>query len=205
VENCISFFNDPRMGGVIGKQEVWNEKESVWTQCKAAERRAAFAQYKPFSVWMYQRKALEQTGGFDEKLGFGEDVDLGKRLVNAGYKLAFAEKAVWRHREPKTLMALLKRQWRFGLHMKAFYQKNGWPKIMIGDLLFFLSLPAGLVAEQAWVYSVLFLGAKIFLHAKTFAFSNPFLWPFLAVFLVSASLAFKLGRLAGGVQYYLGN
>ena len=39
----------------------------------------------------YRRKAIEDAGGFDERLDIGEDIDLNLRINNLGYKLFFAK------------------------------------------------------------------------------------------------------------------
>jgi GT2 family glycosyltransferase len=39
----------------------------------------------------YRRKAIEEAGGFDERLDIGEDIDLNLRINNLGYKLFFAK------------------------------------------------------------------------------------------------------------------
>lgn len=38
---------------------------------------------------VYDRKAFDKVGGFDNKLGYGEDLDISKRLINAGYDLGY--------------------------------------------------------------------------------------------------------------------
>ncbi len=195
LEECVRAFSDEKVGGVIGRQEVWNSIDSTWTKCKQAERKAAFRHYKPFSAWMYLRSVLIEVGGFDENLDFGEDVDLANRVKKKGYKLAFASKAVWKHREPTSLLALCKRQWRFGFGMKPFYEKNGWSKMIFFDFLFFLSLVVGFVFPVAWIFSIFFLAAKVLLSSRIFQHASPTLWPALIVFVIIPSLCFKAGRL----------
>jgi len=189
-----------KIGGVIGKQEVWNADESAWAKCKAAERESAFSDYRPFTGWMYPRELLLELGGFDKSLDFGEDVDLARRFKAKGFGFALAKKAVWKHREPASLSALCARQWRFGLGIKPFYKKNGWPRMIFFDIAFFLSLIAGFFLSWAWFYSAGFLLGKIFLARRVFSFASPALWPALTVFVLVPSLFFKLGRIIGLVK-----
>lgn len=58
------------------------------------------------------------VGGFDERFpptGFGEDVDLGLRLVDAGAVTAFSEEALVYHRVlPMGVVEFFRRRWRWG-------------------------------------------------------------------------------------------
>lgn len=61
---------------------------------------------------------FHEVGGFDERFpphGFGEDVDLGLRMVEAGAATAFSEGGVVHHRViPMTVGGFLARRWRWG-------------------------------------------------------------------------------------------
>lgn len=45
--------------------------------------------YVPSAAWVARRDALEDVGGFDESLRFGEDVDLVWRLLDRGWHVRF--------------------------------------------------------------------------------------------------------------------
>lgn len=53
--------------------------------------------YVPTACLAVRRSALEDTGGFDEQLRFGEDVDLVWRLDSAGWSVRFEPGAVVAH------------------------------------------------------------------------------------------------------------
>lgn len=53
--------------------------------------------YAPTACLAVRRSALEETGGFDERLRFGEDVDLVWRLDSAGWLVLFEPGAVVTH------------------------------------------------------------------------------------------------------------
>ncbi len=56
-------------------------------------------------------KALEKCGFFDPEFEYGhEELDLSYRLINAGYKIAYAADVVVEHERPKNLSAELHRR-----------------------------------------------------------------------------------------------
>jgi GT2 family glycosyltransferase len=77
-----------------------------------------------------RREALERVGSFDERLGAGskfpnaEDNDLGYRLLEAGYEIAFVPKAVLYHRGARHGRDLAALDWAYGKGQGAFYAKH---------------------------------------------------------------------------------
>lgn len=80
------------------------------------------------------RTAFEAVGGFDERLGPGtffraaEDNDLGFRLLEAGYRIAFTPDSVVYHRAWRPLRDYVPMHWSYGLGQGAFYAKHWHPK-----------------------------------------------------------------------------
>lgn len=76
------------------------------------------------------RAALEEIGGFDERLGPGtpfpgaEDADLGFRLLEAGYEIHYVPEALLYHRAWRTEDEYLPLRWRYGVAQGAFYAKH---------------------------------------------------------------------------------
>lgn len=64
--------------------------------------------YVPAAVLLVRRDALDEAGGFDRSLRFGEDVDLVWRLDEAGWRCRYEPGAVVEHRVRPTL----RRWWR---------------------------------------------------------------------------------------------
>ncbi|MGE5224348.1 MAG: glycosyltransferase family 2 protein [Omnitrophica WOR_2 bacterium] len=75
------------------------------------------------------RQAVQDVGGFDERLGPGssfpgsEDSDFGYRLLEAGYRILYAPQAVVNHRPWRTGENYLPLRWNYGLGRGAFYAK----------------------------------------------------------------------------------
>lgn len=81
--------------------------------------------FKPVTAWVYRKKVLESVGGFDERLEYAEDVDIGTRVKKKGYKILFEPRLVQYHLgEPKTFKEVIKRSWKFGQNMKPYYKKH---------------------------------------------------------------------------------
>lgn len=193
---CLKHFNDPKIGGVIGKQEVWNKNDSIWTKCKAAERESNFINYKPFSAWVYRTKLVKKVNGFDETLDFGEDVDLAKRIQALGYSLKYEPAAIWKHFEPTNFLRTLKRQWVFGLGVVPFYRKNDFPfRNILLDSLFFLTILAGLLFNYFLILSFLYIAAKLAISRKAFYFIQKKHFLHLGIFLIIPALVFKFARI----------
>ena len=84
-----------------------------------------YRNYKPFSAWAFKKDVLMKLKGFDENLTAAEDVDLGDRLLENGYKIVFVKDAVQYHKgEPKTFIDATKRAWWFGKYMPAYYREH---------------------------------------------------------------------------------
>ncbi len=73
--------------------------------------------YVPAAALVARRTALVELGGFDERLRFGEDVDLVWRAEGAGWRVRYCPQAEVLHR-PRASLAQLARQ-RFGYGSSA--------------------------------------------------------------------------------------
>ncbi|MBF6096422.1 glycosyltransferase family 2 protein, partial [Nocardia cyriacigeorgica] len=58
--------------------------------------------------------ALAELGGFDERLRFGEDVDVVWRLTDAGHLVRYHPAAVVTHRPRATLGSWLRQRYDYG-------------------------------------------------------------------------------------------
>lgn len=70
------------------------------------------------------REAVLAAGGFDEAIGYGEDVDFGYRLKGVGLEFVFAPDAVGRARNTKTVRELLQDSFREGRGSLRMYRKH---------------------------------------------------------------------------------
>ncbi|MGW6331791.1 mycofactocin biosynthesis glycosyltransferase MftF [Nocardia rhamnosiphila] len=70
--------------------------------------------YVPSAALVVRRSALRAVGGFDERLRFGEDVDLVWRLADAGFLVRYHPDAVVRHRPRRALRSWLTQRFDYG-------------------------------------------------------------------------------------------
>ena len=76
------------------------------------------------------RSAFDAVGGFDERLGPGarypaaDDNDLGLRLLEAGYRIAYAPGAIVEHRAWRPPSFYPVGRWRYGRGKGGFYGKH---------------------------------------------------------------------------------
>jgi glycosyltransferase involved in cell wall biosynthesis len=89
--------------------------------------------------WASRRGVLLETGGFDESLFQGEDVDLAYRVLQAGYRLAYRAGAVIRHHNRPDLKGLFREGFRDGFYSvivlrkhQAFVARYGHRRVSIG-------------------------------------------------------------------------
>lgn len=78
--------------------------------------------YVPAAALVVRRAAL--GGGFDERLRFGEDVDLCWRLHAADWSVRYEPRALVRHREPAGWAALLARRFAYGSSAAPLSQRH---------------------------------------------------------------------------------
>jgi len=65
----------------------------------------------PYAIsmnWASPKRVLDEVGRFDEAFLRGQDVDLTYRIMRAGHRLAYVDRAVVYHRNRATLVALLR-------------------------------------------------------------------------------------------------
>ena len=83
----------------------------------------------PINMAMY-RSAVEEVGGFDERLGPGtpfpgaEDNDLGFRLLESGYRIIYVPEAVIWHRAWRNSSDYFALRWSYAVAQGGFYAKN---------------------------------------------------------------------------------
>lgn len=147
---------------VIDKRAVYAPKTFI-AKMNDAVFDMRFKNYKPFSIWAIRKDLFERVGGFNEKLEAFEDVELGDRLIEKGYKIYFAKNAVQYHKgEPKTLKEALKRSWWFGVRAKEYYkvQPRKKPKlkfVLFTGLTLLIPLPSILFLTLSSIYTVLLI------------------------------------------------
>jgi GT2 family glycosyltransferase len=105
-------------GGAIRARPGANEVER-FGEVLHDHRRAIEVFRPPYAItmnWASRREVLEAVGGFDERFVRCQDVDLSYRVVQAGYRLAFAPGALVYHHNESTLGGLFREGFVHGFH-----------------------------------------------------------------------------------------
>lgn len=147
LEVAISLLQNSNVGAVGGPYDVpenanviersWNIRSSATLHVEVEELAT--------SSFVTKRATFEAVGGFDPKLGAGEDTEICLKIREHVGKLLLVGKCkVIHYGYPKTLTQFIKREYWHGLWDAR--RTRGWSKILILAYLFALSLPIALIA-----------------------------------------------------------
>jgi GT2 family glycosyltransferase len=98
-----------------------------------------------------ERSVYESVGGFDERLGPGtvfpgaEDVDLGFRVLEAGYRILYEPDAVVYHRAWRAPESYLSIRWDYGMALGGYFGKH----LSVRDRWILRNL-AGVLRYRTW-------------------------------------------------------
>jgi mycofactocin system glycosyltransferase len=81
--------------------------------------------YVPSTVLLVRRKDFEEVGGFDERLRYGEDVDLVWRLVLSGRDVRYVADVTVEHAEPTTWLRWWRRRHHYGSSAAELAARHG--------------------------------------------------------------------------------
>ncbi|MGH7482483.1 MAG: glycosyltransferase family 2 protein [Longimicrobiales bacterium] len=120
---AAAHFADPRVGAVAGNVKVVN-RHTVWTRLQALEyiqglnlaRRAQgfmrVVNIIPGPIGMFRLDALVAVGGYDTDT-FAEDADLTLKLLVAGWRVAYEDRAIAWTEAPESLLDLISQRYRW--------------------------------------------------------------------------------------------
>ena len=138
VRQLVSGFMDDSIGAVTGSYGIANA-DHLLPRLIHEEIKHRHTGYRDFVKFFgsynvaIRRKALEETGGFDEsyRRASGEDNDLSYRVLKAGYKIAFSAGALVAHHHTQSLKKYLKEQYTHGYWRMKLYKSH--PDMAGGD------------------------------------------------------------------------
>lgn len=180
------------VGGVIGLTKFVGETSHVWRLIEKTSVLDSFsyAQSMETAPWgptcniSYRKNVLEQIGKFDASFPFrlgGDDVDLGLRVTDSGYKIKCNPKAVVEHDKEtwNSLKLIGQRLFRWGRmhHYLILKHKDrnmmDLPKTMsLFFILFVVSLPAAIFARTALFFLLPFIWLVLNLLTETLLMSR---------------------------------
>ncbi|HEV3226283.1 MAG TPA: mycofactocin biosynthesis glycosyltransferase MftF [Acidimicrobiales bacterium] len=81
--------------------------------------------FVPTAALVARRRVLDEVGGFDERLRFGEDVDLVWRLIAAGGTVRYEPRATVAHAARATAGAWVRQRFDYGTSAAPLAQRHG--------------------------------------------------------------------------------
>jgi cellulose synthase/poly-beta-1,6-N-acetylglucosamine synthase-like glycosyltransferase len=128
LKKLVPHLDEPKTAGVSGNIETWNS-ENPWARSIGYDIKTRYARISEFTGrvatmnLLLKRSVLEELGGFDEKFPSQYDTELGFRLSQKGYRIAFERNAVCYHFNRPTLSAYWRQQKQYGKNTVRLYFK----------------------------------------------------------------------------------
>lgn len=217
-EHIVSYSQE-NIGGVLGLTNFIGRKNWVWRVIEKTPFAIAFsfAKRMDYALWgscaniSFRKDVIEKVGRFRTEFPFdfsGEDVDIGLRINDSGYKIKCNPKAIVNHhREPwSNFLKFGKKTFRWGradFHILKYHPELSnleFPKFVTIFLLIFALFVSGIYTSIGkeigrlliiWILFVPLIEALIRSY-KTKEKATAFLFVYLAVWL---TLIFEIGAL----------
>ncbi|MCJ7614074.1 glycosyltransferase [Candidatus Bathyarchaeota archaeon] len=136
LRKLVKHLDDPKVVGASGTVETWNNDSLVprviGYELNYRYRRLPNTVERVATMnLLLKTKVTLEIGCFDEALATQYDTDIGARLAEAGYRIAFNAEAVCYHFHRPSLLAFFKQQYKYGQNTWKLYFKH--PKLARGD------------------------------------------------------------------------
>ena len=142
LELCVPHLND-KNSGVVGKIRVWNP-DNFMSKYRDALYRLRYDDVEnikkeikdnKIAAWIIWRNVYDQVGGYKINESYSEDVDLAKRMIEAGYSIIYEPEALWWHRWKDEFILSIKNNYKIG------YLKGNNPKSFNLKMFYFMVFP----------------------------------------------------------------
>jgi cellulose synthase/poly-beta-1,6-N-acetylglucosamine synthase-like glycosyltransferase len=136
LRKLVKHLDDPKAAGASGTVETWNSDKLVprviGYELSYRYRRLPNTVERVATMnLLLKKKVTMEIGGFDEALPTQYDTDIGARLAQTGYRIAFDSEAICYHFHRPTLQKFFKQQYKYGQNTWKLYFKH--PKLARGD------------------------------------------------------------------------
>ena len=136
LRKLVKHLDDPKVAGASGTVETWNSDKLVprvigYELSYRYRRLPSTVERVATMNLLLKKKVTMEIGGFDEALPTQYDTDIGARLAQAGYRIAFDAEAICYHFHRPTLQKFFKQQYKYGQNTWKLYFKH--PKLARGD------------------------------------------------------------------------
>jgi cellulose synthase/poly-beta-1,6-N-acetylglucosamine synthase-like glycosyltransferase len=136
LRKLVKLLDDPKVAGASGTVDTWNKDKLVprvigYELISRYRRLPDTVERVATMNLLLKKQIVIDIGGFDEALPTQYDTDIGARLTQAGYRIAFDAEAICYHFHRPTLKAFFKQQYKYGQNTWKLYFKH--PKLARGD------------------------------------------------------------------------
>lgn len=136
LRKLVKLLDDPKVAGASGTVDTWNKDKLVprvigYELISRYRRLPDTVERVATMNLLLKKRIVEEIGGFDEALPTQYDTDIGARLAQAGYRIAFDAEAMCYHFHRPTLKTFFKQQYKYGQNTWKLYLKH--PKLARGD------------------------------------------------------------------------
>ena len=136
LRKLIKLLDELKVAGASGTVDTWNKDKLVprvigYELISRYRRLPNTVERVATMNLLLKKKIVEEIGGFDETLPTQYDTDIGARLAQAGYTIAFDAEAICYHFHRPTLAKFFKQQYKYGQNTWKLYLKH--PKLARGD------------------------------------------------------------------------
>jgi len=136
VKNILTSFRDEKVGAVCGRQLPYPDASPIAAHARLfnypaissvkskddIKRIGIKAAFLSNSFAAYRRTALMDVGGFPSDVVFGEDTFVAAKMLQAGWKIAYAADAVCYHSHNYSVMGEFERYFDIGV----FHSREKW-------------------------------------------------------------------------------
>ncbi len=178
LRKLVPHLQDPQVAGVSGSIETWNT-QNPWAKSIGYELKTRYSRIGKYTGriatmnLLLKKAVIEEAGGWDENLPSQYDTDLGFRVSQLGYKIAYEPAAVCYHFNRPTIRAFYRQQFQYGKNTLKLYFKHGrlargdeitdvgmniQPVLLLADILLFVLSIIPLL-RPLWIVSGLVLAA----------------------------------------------
>ena len=195
-------FADPRVGVVAGNVLPNAQETSMLGRLQAIEYLTGIDLYKQWThlfgstlqasgaVGAFRRAAVADIGGWNPELA--EDTDVSLRMIKAGWRVAFAPKAVARTDVPGSMRALARQ--------RARWDRGGLRTFLLTHYRLMNPLRAGFAVAYELVFEmVFFIAGTLFfpIYVAYLLWQSPFLFGFVSIVSLFGYTLLSLSTLIG--------
>ena len=98
--------------------------EGLWARSIAYKRELLADEESVIAARFITRRSFFKVGGFDEELIIGEDIDLHRRLIEAGFLVKRVDAVEWHMGEPETFRELVLKNYYYAGSLRRYLKKN---------------------------------------------------------------------------------